>query len=124
MAQIEVRFNNYPDHAFFDYMPLKNWLEVKRRIERKTSQIAFFNINGVDKFAAVLDFEKDCLHVREVGGNFPFLYKHLNNFCIGFAKALGMKSVSFKTEKTAVKFLAKRAGFQLNEHGDFEKAIA
>lgn len=123
-TQISVKFDNKPDHAFFDYVGIDNKLEIYERINRGVSQVVFFLVNGIERFAAIIDFHYGCVHVREVGGHFPFMWKYLREFCEGLAKVVGVNSITFRTYSDGVKYLAKKAGYSLNDKGEFEKVIA
>lgn len=122
-TQVAIRFDNFLGHPFFEYVPHDRASEIAERIQKGLTQIVFFIINGVEKFAAVIDFHSDCIHVSEVGGSFAFAWKYLSVFCDGLAKAVGVNVVTFKTYITAVKYLARKAGFALNAQGDFERVV-
>lgn len=122
--QVEVKFENYFSHRFFDYVPLNRAQEIIERIGTGKSQIVFFLENGIERFAAVLDFHSDRIHVSEVGGSFPAMWRYLKEFTDGLAKALNVKIITFVSYVKAVEHLAKKAGFTLNEFGEFERRLS
>lgn len=107
-------------HPFFCYISDEARAEIAARLEQKKSKIVSFHENGREVFGAIFDLDAgDFLHVREVGGRFPRYYKILDSLAAFAAKGTGKKFVSFRTTVKGVKRLAKRAGYFLDETGDF-----
>lgn len=124
--QIKVVFdNNFLSNSIFDYLEENERIDIKNRIEQKTSLICLFYENEVFLFSAVLDIEMNQIHAREVTGNFGRNYKYLDTFIKGLAKFKNVEIVSFKTKKKAVKKWGEKAGYvYVKDFDEYHKKVA
>ena len=97
---------------------------IERNIaDDKSIGMIFKNAADEVLFYAVIDIEKDAVHIHAAAGSFPRHYKILTGATEVLACKLNKKRVTFTTKIKAVKELGRRAGYVLNSFGDMEKAI-
>lgn len=102
--KIVAKFDNgLLDHFFFTtYIGRDELNEIDQRVTAGKSDIVGFYKGGELLFCAVYDYEKNCLHVRQVVGFFGKLHDVLDVFSQALAKFLGVKNISFTSSRRAV----------------------
>ena len=108
----KIIFLNNPiclDFPEFNYLGEFEKGEIKERLENKTSYL----VSVSSKYYAVIDLEKDAIHVREVAGNFYRNIMPLFFMVHGLAKYLKKDFITLVASKKAVGRLAKKVGFEL-----------
>jgi len=114
------------DDFTMNYIAQSERAEIRTRLANNTSLgVRFTDTENKTLFCAIIDIEpvSRCIHVREVGGLFGRCYECLDSFCHGLMQLFDYKTVSFVTEKRAVKKWAAKMGYSPLDDKEFVKGL-
>lgn len=122
--------NSYIKSLYFDYLNYDDRQDIENRLLTNRSIVVGFEVNEILIFCAVLDFEENKLHVREVAGHFHEqkmgavnCYKLLNHFAKGLAEFCKYEYISFHGERPFHKKMSESFGFKSIGNDDYERKL-
>lgn len=113
------------DHEFFSYLHPAEKDTIQLDLDAKRSHVVSFkNGKGELLCLTVIDIHPHLIHINQMGGK---LRNRRGNFALIFAEAfaahLKRPLVTFCTAHKGIKIVAEKAGYRLNEYGDYQKAV-
>lgn len=113
------------NHPFLDYISSKDKQEIIYEIMNSQSFIIGFERNFMLAAVAIFTVYNDKVHIREIGGDYVWATKHVNQYAEIIAKKIGLNKVSFTAVNEIIKKRSKIYGYEPSKQyqNEFERMV-